>query len=341
MGMKWLNELPEGDKGQRSKSLCHPPTRRRQKPGGGAAGRALGGQPTDGDTHPSNTEGNKYSRAKSHPQVFRNRAVLPRPFSILNPRHVSAGLTVQWTPRTLLLTQHWLPGYPPPGPGAEGRGRGQPPPFPGICQPSLKAVPRPRPSGLRSPPPSGGMHTVIMHLDRGDSTQGRPGRPARTPLRSQGHVQLSRQYQRPPPQGWKTGGPCPPRPGGQLIYSLGISNMHRLLYFCRSSFLVRTCSRRRCSCCCCRSGLRWMPGMAPTTLRISWNLVLRAFRSCWTSGLSLSMLRRQRAGVSTISPDSSILASPRQNACRLCPRLGWAGLGCAPGGRGGFLPVQP
>ena len=144
LGMKWLNELPEGDKGQRSRSLCHPPTRGRQKPGGGAAGRALGGQPTDNDTHPSNTEGNNYSRAKSHPPVFRHSAGLPRPSSILNPRHVSAGLTAQWPPRALLLTQHWPSGYPPPGPGAEGRGRRQPPPFllcPGICQP--------RPSGLR------------------------------------------------------------------------------------------------------------------------------------------------------------------------------------------------
>ena len=52
LDMKWLNELPEGDKRQKSRSLCHPPTRGRQKPGGGAAGRALGGQPTDSDTHP-------------------------------------------------------------------------------------------------------------------------------------------------------------------------------------------------------------------------------------------------------------------------------------------------
>ena len=199
---------------------------------------------------------------------------------------------MQWTPRTLLLTQHWLPGYPPPGPGAEGRGRRQPPPFllcPGICQPSLKAGPRPRPSSLRSPPPSGSRRTVIMHLDLGDRTQGRPGKPASTPAPQSGPRSAKQAVSETPSTGLEAGGPCPPRPGGQLIYSLGISNMHRLLYFYRSSFVVRTCSRRRCSCCCCRSRLRWMPGMALTTLRISWNLVLRAFRSWWTSGLSLSM----------------------------------------------------
>uniref|UniRef100_A0A452TEK2 Dexamethasone-induced Ras-related protein 1 n=1 Tax=Ursus maritimus TaxID=29073 RepID=A0A452TEK2_URSMA len=80
-------------------------------------------------------------------------------------------------------------------------------------------------------------------------------------------------------------------PGAGLVYSLGISNMQRLLYFWSSSFLVLTCSRRRCSCCCCCSGLSWMPGMVLMTLRISWNLVLRAFRSWWMSGLSLSILQ--------------------------------------------------
>lgn len=66
--------------------------------------------------------------------------------------------------------------------------------------------------------------------------------------------------------------PQEPSQGGDerpLGYSLGISNMHRLLYFCSSWLLVRTCSRRLSSCCCCCSGLRWMPGMALTALRIS------------------------------------------------------------------------
>lgn len=78
-----------------------------------------------------------------------------------------------------------------------------------------------------------------------------------------------------------------------LSYSLGISNMQRLLYFCSSSFLVRTCSRRFCSCCCCCSGLTPMPGMELISFLISWNLFLSSFSTWWTSWLSLSMLQRE------------------------------------------------
>lgn len=74
---------------------------------------------------------------------------------------------------------------------------------------------------------------------------------------------------------------------------LGMSNMHRPLYLCKSWFLVRTCSLRVRSLCCCTSELRSMPGMARICSRVSWMRCLSLFNSWCTSWLSLSMLLEQ------------------------------------------------
>ena len=81
--------------------------------------------------------------------------------------------------------------------------------------------------------------------------------------------------------------------------ALGTSNMHKLLYFCSSWFLVRTCSLNEASCCCCSSGLVSMPGMLEICSRASWILVLSLFSSWWMSWLSLSMLGAKTTNTKT------------------------------------------
>lgn len=87
--------------------------------------------------------------------------------------------------------------------------------------------------------------------------------------------------------------------------AFGTSNMHRLLYFCSSWFLVRTCSRSVASCCCCSDGLLSIPGILVICSRASWIFAFSLANSWWTSWLSLSMLRDNevndiRVSVSTL-----------------------------------------
>ena len=89
---------------------------------------------------------------------------------------------------------------------------------------------------------------------------------------------------------------CTAGVGLQCHDALGTSNMHRLLYFCSSWFLVRTCSRSVVSCCCCSPGLQSIPGMLEICSRASWIFVFSLASSWWTSWLSLSMLSRQGHG---------------------------------------------
>lgn len=72
--------------------------------------------------------------------------------------------------------------------------------------------------------------------------------------------------------------------------AFGTSNMHKVLYFCSSWFLVRTCSCSVASCCCCSGGLQSIPGMLVICSRASWIFALSLASSWWTSWLSLSML---------------------------------------------------
>lgn len=80
----------------------------------------------------------------------------------------------------------------------------------------------------------------------------------------------------------------------QLHDALGTSNIHKLLYFCSSWFLVRTCSRSVASCCCCSAGLLSIPGMLDICSRASWIFAFSLASSWWTSWLSLSMLKERR-----------------------------------------------
>lgn len=76
--------------------------------------------------------------------------------------------------------------------------------------------------------------------------------------------------------------------------AFGTSNMHKLLYFCSSWFLVRTCSRSVASCCSCAVGLLSMPGMLAICSRASWIFAFNLASSWWTSWLSFSMLKESK-----------------------------------------------